>query len=175
MKTLKLKQFPLEGEIACEQENLKMGIYFFSRFTDNDEQIAKSNDKSYYVIVEDNPVPSLDNLLKDEILTIVEALRFKGDLFHKNIDKNKALKYYNLIDKIQNGVETDKEQPRKWKDSQVIVTQLNKQFLNLIGYEKPIFTEVKEEAYVFDNKSIAKAFIKRHFSKDIKFQYINIG
>jgi len=68
----------------------------------------------------DNPVPSLDN---KETKLIIEALCAYGD------DEEIT----NLCDKLENGVETDKEEPKELLLSLHKFNKLNKRIITEIG------------------------------------------
>lgn len=47
-------QFPKQGQVACAIVNFEHGLYMFSKFTKEDEEIAKTNKTEYYVIATEN-------------------------------------------------------------------------------------------------------------------------
>ena len=108
MKKLELIKYPKKGDIACAKSNFDMGLWLFGRFTKHDEEIALDNNTLYYVI-KDNPVPSIKPLFTEKEYNII-----KNSIRQCHGDKSdiaSILYKVNSANELQNGVETDNEQP----------------------------------------------------------------
>lgn len=113
-----------EGDIICSKNNYDFGLYFFAAATDRDVKNYSGGSNQYYRIeeVEGNPVPSLDNneikfiikVLEDNIIRIPTEKGSPESIISSIHNK----RYKQLISKLQNGRETDKEQPncKNWPE-----------------------------------------------------------